>query len=196
MEANYDVTRRRRRTPIISSGYRENLLGYNTNAPYSRSPRNGDHQLVLSSYQPPTAHESSKGNQEPLTTSLSQYHDEHVDSMLYLSTPKKPQSSIRNIQPKTPARTLAYNTESSTNYNGTSIDRHPAYDYGSNSFFSYGCCCIQCVRTTEVGIVENFGRFEALLDPGLHCIPWPLIDISARLSLVSYYMLCNILNSF
>ena len=170
---------RRRRTPT-SSRFRENLLEEHSNLP-SRNRRSGG-QIIISSYQPPTAQKSPKSKQEQWT-SLSQYNDENIDSMLYLSTPK-PQSSMRKIRPKTPTRTLAYNSEVATNYAAIQHN-HPAYDHGSNSLFSYGCCCIQCVRTTEVGIVENFGRFETLLDPGLHCIPWPLVDISGRLSLVS-----------
>eukprot|EP00538_Stauroneis_constricta_P001030 CAMPEP_0119547684 /NCGR_PEP_ID=MMETSP1352-20130426/1743_1 /TAXON_ID=265584 /ORGANISM="Stauroneis constricta, Strain CCMP1120" /LENGTH=294 /DNA_ID=CAMNT_0007592675 /DNA_START=159 /DNA_END=1043 /DNA_ORIENTATION=- len=45
------------------------------------------------------------------------------------------------------------------------------------------CCCLACVRTQEVGIVEDLGQFKALLDPGLHCIMWPLQGIVGRLSL-------------
>ena len=46
-----------------------------------------------------------------------------------------------------------------------------------------GCCCLQCVRTSEVAIVEDLGQFKRLLDPGLHCITWPLQGIVGRLSL-------------
>jgi regulator of protease activity HflC (stomatin/prohibitin superfamily) len=46
-----------------------------------------------------------------------------------------------------------------------------------------GCCCAQCVRTQEVGIVEDLGQFKRILSPGLHCIFWPLQSIVGRLSL-------------
>jgi len=45
------------------------------------------------------------------------------------------------------------------------------------------CCCLVCVRTQEVGVVEDLGQFKALLDPGLHCILWPLQSIVGRMSL-------------
>jgi regulator of protease activity HflC (stomatin/prohibitin superfamily) len=45
------------------------------------------------------------------------------------------------------------------------------------------CCCFACVRTQEVGVVEDLGQFKQLLDPGLHCITWPLQGVVARLSL-------------
>lgn len=45
------------------------------------------------------------------------------------------------------------------------------------------CCCLVCVRTQEVGVVEDLGQFKALLDPGLHCIMWPLQSIVGRMSL-------------
>ena len=45
------------------------------------------------------------------------------------------------------------------------------------------CCCLVCVRTQEVGVVEDLGQFKKLLDPGLHCIVWPLQSIVGRMSL-------------
>ena len=36
--------------------------------------------------------------------------------------------------------------------------------------------------------MENFGKYEDLLDPGLHCLPWPLKDIAGRLSLRIHQM--------
>lgn len=43
-------------------------------------------------------------------------------------------------------------------------------------------CCV-CVRTQEVGIVEDLGQFKRLIDPGFHCIMWPLQAVSGTLSL-------------
>jgi len=46
-----------------------------------------------------------------------------------------------------------------------------------------GCCCFACIRTQEVGIVEDLGQFKRLLDPGLHCLTWPLQSVVGTLSL-------------
>mmetsp|Transcript_18580 Transcript_18580/g.25775 ORF Transcript_18580/g.25775 Transcript_18580/m.25775 type:complete len:282 (+) Transcript_18580:135-980(+) len=48
---------------------------------------------------------------------------------------------------------------------------------------SDGCFCFQCVRQQEVGVVEDLGQFKTLLNPGLHCILWPITNIVGRLSL-------------
>ena len=207
METN-DILRRRQ-TPI-SSGYRQGLLQHdhltdNTNIGHYYNKQHSSHpfqhnrpllssqnQVVATSrYLPPTDifetnPTSSKTQQHPQWKSLSQYQGENIDSLLYLSTPR-PTSIRRTIQSQTPSRTLVYNNifnEHPYNESLNSMTASPTYDYGSGSLFSYGCCCLQCVRTTEVGILENFGRFEALLEPGFHCIAWPLVDIGARLSLV------------
>ena len=44
------------------------------------------------------------------------------------------------------------------------------------------CCCI-CIRTQEVGVVEDLGQFKRLVDPGFHCIMWPLQSVAGTLSL-------------
>lgn len=44
-------------------------------------------------------------------------------------------------------------------------------------------CCFVCVRTQEVGIVEDLGQFKKLIDPGLHFIMWPVQSVSGTLSL-------------
>lgn len=43
--------------------------------------------------------------------------------------------------------------------------------------------CIVCVRTKEVGVVEDLGQYKRLLDAGLHFVLWPLQGVSGRLSL-------------
>lgn len=43
--------------------------------------------------------------------------------------------------------------------------------------------CLQCVRTNEVGVVEDLGQFRKLIDPGLHFICWPLTAVAGRLTL-------------
>jgi regulator of protease activity HflC (stomatin/prohibitin superfamily) len=45
------------------------------------------------------------------------------------------------------------------------------------------CGCLVCVRTQEVGVVEDLGQFKQLLDPGLHFIMWPLQSVVGRMSL-------------
>lgn len=45
-----------------------------------------------------------------------------------------------------------------------------------------GCCCVQCVRTGEVGLLQMFGRFEGIVPPGLVCMCWPCVRVG-RLSL-------------
>jgi hypothetical protein len=121
--------------------------------------RNGNLDRGLASaYQPPVLHDEFNDNP-----------DETRD-YLYRNTPNAP-SLRRSIVPQTPNRTVGANNSN-------------AIDLGSSSLFSYGCFCFQCVRTTEVGIVENCGKFETLLDPGLHIMCWPCSDVSGRLSLV------------
>lgn len=43
--------------------------------------------------------------------------------------------------------------------------------------------CLVCIRTKEVGVVENLGEYNKLIEPGLHIVPWPLSGVSGRLSL-------------
>lgn len=45
------------------------------------------------------------------------------------------------------------------------------------------CCCFVCIKTKEVGVVEDLGNFEQLLGPGLHFVCWPLKAVVGRLSL-------------
>lgn len=44
-------------------------------------------------------------------------------------------------------------------------------------------CCLICVHTQEVGVVEDLGQFKKLIDPGLHCLCWPLQSVAGTLSL-------------
>ena len=36
---------------------------------------------------------------------------------------------------------------------------------------NYLCCCIQVDQST-VAIKERFGKFDEVLEPGCHCLPW------------------------
>ena len=46
-----------------------------------------------------------------------------------------------------------------------------------------GCCCIQCVRTQEIGVTEDCGQFKSLLEPGFHCVFFPVTNVVGTLSL-------------
>ena len=56
-------------------------------------------------------------------------------------------------------------------------------EYLSIPLCSYGELCCQCVHTQEIGITENFGAFDLLLEPGLYILCWPYSTIAARMSL-------------
>lgn len=44
------------------------------------------------------------------------------------------------------------------------------------------CCCLPCVRTSEYGVLERFGKFDRMLKPGMHVIKWPMERIAGRVS--------------
>jgi regulator of protease activity HflC (stomatin/prohibitin superfamily) len=44
-------------------------------------------------------------------------------------------------------------------------------------------CCFVCVKTQEVGIVEDLGQFKRIIDPGFHILCWPLQGVVGTLSL-------------
>ena len=46
-----------------------------------------------------------------------------------------------------------------------------------------GCCCIQCVRTQEIGVSEDCGQCKSLLEPGFHCVFFPITNVVGTLSL-------------
>jgi len=54
---------------------------------------------------------------------------------------------------------------------------------------THGFMCCQCIRTNELGILENWGQFHSILAPGFHCIPlWPWAQVASRLSLVCVFI--------
>eukprot|EP00978_Attheya_sp_CCMP212_P018074 scaffold49021_cov68-Attheya_sp.AAC.3 len=63
------------------------------------------------------------------------------------------------------------------------IGSFPYKDPLAWSPWSHGCCCVQCVRTGEVGIIETFGAFKEVASPGLFLNWWPCTCIAGRLSL-------------
>lgn len=113
---------------------------------------------TYSAYQPP----------QPVGIDLASEQEVKLDDYLFFDGPAPP-SIRRALQRQTPMRHPHMQHE------------NPAVDLGG--FFSYGCCCIQCVRTQEIGITENFGQFQEILAPGFYCLPWPLAAIAGRLSL-------------
>jgi len=54
-------------------------------------------------------------------------------------------------------------------------------DRGEYACYSWGC--IECVRTQEVGVVENLGQYSTTIDPGLNFICYPFQSVIAKLSL-------------
>lgn len=45
------------------------------------------------------------------------------------------------------------------------------------------CPCCVCIKTQQLGIVEDLGNFKSLLHPGFHCIAFPLSQVAGTLSL-------------
>jgi regulator of protease activity HflC (stomatin/prohibitin superfamily) len=42
--------------------------------------------------------------------------------------------------------------------------------------------CIQCVDQGQFGIIENFGKFSGVAEPGVNCVKWPMESIAMKLS--------------
>ena len=45
------------------------------------------------------------------------------------------------------------------------------------------CCCITCIRTSEFGVLEKFGKFAKILHPGMHILQWPMEREAGRISM-------------
>lgn len=45
------------------------------------------------------------------------------------------------------------------------------------------CCCIDFVSTSEVALIERFGKFTRLAEPGCVCICWPCEVRTGKVSL-------------
>lgn len=52
-----------------------------------------------------------------------------------------------------------------------------AFDQGG------GACCFQCVRSQNIGVVEELGNFKKLIGPGFHFLLFPIQGIAGFLSL-------------
>lgn len=45
------------------------------------------------------------------------------------------------------------------------------------------CCCLVCVKQSEYAVVHTFGKNKGMLDPGCHCIMYPIDEIYKVMSL-------------
>ena len=45
-----------------------------------------------------------------------------------------------------------------------------------------GCCCVQCVSTGTMGVIERLGEFNRFAPPGLNLLCCPFESIRGRLS--------------
>ncbi|KAJ8605544.1 hypothetical protein CTAYLR_000106 [Chrysophaeum taylorii] len=46
-----------------------------------------------------------------------------------------------------------------------------------------GCCCFECVQTSEVGVVETCGKYDRLASAGPHFLCYPFVAMAGRVSL-------------
>ena len=46
-----------------------------------------------------------------------------------------------------------------------------------------GCLCCVCVREKQMGIIEQFGRWQSIKGPGLSCMMWPFQAVVGKVSL-------------
>lgn len=44
-------------------------------------------------------------------------------------------------------------------------------------------CCLRCIQTQKIGVVEFCGEYTKLVGPGLNFVMWPCADITGQLSL-------------
>ncbi len=180
----YNDIIRRRQTPQTSAFSRELLpqAQKRNNGQRYRQHYSENGQIKKNIYQPPVVQEGIPVDGEKIQDNFLDHPTfyEQQRKLQYWTSPKPP-SIRRTFSSQTPLRTTPYTSI----HDGLDNikQKNPAEDLGANSLFSYGCMCCQCVRTTEVGIVEDFGKFKTVLSPGLHCLPWPCRDISGRLSL-------------
>ena len=53
--------------------------------------------------------------------------------------------------------------------------------------FLHKCCFIYLIicllQTAEAGVIERFGQFKRLAEPGCVCVCWPIEEISGKVSL-------------
>lgn len=39
------------------------------------------------------------------------------------------------------------------------------------------CCCCSCVDTGSVGVIQKFGEYQGVQEPGCSCICWPITTV-------------------
>lgn len=119
----------------------------------------------------------------PLVQDSSATQDFFSSNKLYVDVPDR-HSIFSLVQTQDPISTVTKKNTRSVGRANQGNENNNYSDSQSNSIFSHGFCCCQCVRTQEVGIIERFGRFQEIIyQPGCYCLPWPFIDIPGRLSL-------------
>jgi len=45
------------------------------------------------------------------------------------------------------------------------------------------CCCITCIRSSQYGVRQRFGKFDRFLYPGIHVMKWPMEREAGRISM-------------
>jgi len=70
-----------------------------------------------------------------------------------------------------PASDMAYNPSQRP------MSTSPAVDPGCSEF-----CCVACVSTGQMGVVEHLGKFHSLANPGMNCFCYPFKRVAGRLS--------------
>uniref|UniRef100_A0A7S2BRL8 Band 7 domain-containing protein n=1 Tax=Florenciella parvula TaxID=236787 RepID=A0A7S2BRL8_9STRA len=48
---------------------------------------------------------------------------------------------------------------------------------------SGGCCCVQCIQTSEIGIVERLGKYDRLQNAGINFFCCPIEYLAGKVSL-------------
>jgi hypothetical protein len=151
---------------------------------YREEPFTAREPLVRSSY--PGArrqHRRQRSRGPEIELSSRQHYTPPQDHTIPVVAGHHVAPSSRVVTP--PSRSVP-NYRHSTNHHINSMpvlnQKNPAPDLAF-TLFSHGCCCMQCVRTQEIGVAENFGAFDELVAPGLYCGFWPFSTIAGRLSL-------------
>ena len=145
---------------------------------YREEPFTAREPLVGSSY-PSTRRQHRR--QKPRGSEI------ELSSRQHYTPPTIPVVAGHHVAPSLvpPPRSVP-NHRHSTNHHTNSMpvlnQKNPAPDLAF-TLFSHGFCCMQCVRTQEIGVAENFGSFDELVAPGLYCSFWPFSTIAGRLSL-------------
>jgi hypothetical protein len=151
---------------------------------YREEPFIGREPLVGSSY--PNARRNhrrqrSRGPEIELS-SLQQYTPPQDPTIPVVAGHHAAPSSRAAVPPPRSVPNHRHSTNHHINSMPVLNQKNPAPDLAF-TLFSHGLCCVQCVRTQEIGVAENCGSFDELVAPGLFCAVWPYSTIAGRLSL-------------